>query len=429
MKQVIILAAIAVALGVVALITNYDEVFGDGQPVRKAATQAKKPPLPAIDKTLVHAIEIDDGKEKVRLVRSGEKWVLPDCFDHPAQEERLTQIFAALVDLDKAEHVGSAASRHHLYEVDEGGKGKRLKLEDAGGKTIVELVIGKQDLSSGRTAANARTFVRPKDSSDVWLHGGRLTHLLYTMKRVWLDSRLVPQDYQEINKLVETATKLVMEYDDVELAAAPTPGVPPVERTGERKRLVLTCAKVPVEKPAESPTGPEPVKPATEEKKDERKWTFVEPEDAKAIDCYLPMVDGVVRQLLGGRFEEVKGKDPSAPEFGLDKPVVEVTVSFEDGSSRALKIGALIAVKEGETPTPGASARYGHLAGSGWVVSIPEYMSKGFQKKPDELKTPSETPAPPPGAPPGAPGLPGGQQPIALPEEGAKPPPGGDGKK
>lgn len=422
MTRILVLVSAMLVLGGVVIVRNFDDWFGEGAPKERqksSSSTAAAAKLPAIDRNLVGAIEVSDATEKIRVVKQGDLWVLPDSFDFPAQEDKVKGILDALVDLDLSEPVGSVQSRHHLYEVEDGGKAKRLVVENVQGKPIVDLLVGKQDMSGGRTVNTARNFVRPFGSDTVFVHGKRLTHLLHTSKRIWLDARLTRKDYKEINELVKQANTVTLEYDDVELGEMPMPGMPEVKRTGERVRLVLDAKKVEKAPAPTAPTGPTPT-PTPPSTEPEKAWTFREPEATQSIETYAPIVDGIVRSFLGGRFDEVKSKDASSADFGLEKPVLSVTIGFEDGTSRTLKVGALIPSAEGAQKNPGTSQRYGTISDGTYVFALPEYQIRAFQKRPDEFKNPATATPPPTAVHPS-------QRPIALPEEGGDTKPAGGG--
>ncbi len=419
MKRNLILLVITLVLAAVVMVVRWDDLFGQHAGPTPATT-VEKAALPRVDMTAVQGIEIRDTNGSITLRRSGDGWMVVEAQEYRANAERMQQLLEALTDLEKSELRSSNKDKQHLFETDE-AKGRGVKLFGAAEAVLLDLVIGKQD-SAGRAAKDAGTYVRERSKPHTFAHGRRLQHLLYTSPALWTDTRLMPAvDQKDLQKLVDEATELVLDFDDVDMGsmpAQPVPGTEPVARTGGRMRVVLVADMVdtPIVSP-DAAAGPEPaVKPPTAAAQ-QRRWSVMEPEQSKALDLYEAQVDGMVRQLLASRFESVAGKDASNEAFGLSKPVAEFTMVCKDGARHALRIGAVVPAKDGQAVSPGAQSRYATVEGAAWVFVVPEYVVTMLQKRPLEM----QQPAPPPEMQ--VPGNQGGNAPpIAIPPEEDKPP-------
>lgn len=410
MKRNLVLLLVVLALAVLAAVLRRDDLFGDGSARKGTAETSERPHLPRIAEASVQLIEVRDTLGSVSIRRSGDAWVVVEAMDYKANPDRIKQFFEALTDLDAAELRSSTPERQHIFETGE-DKARSIKLTGENGVVLLDLLVGKLETGNG-PAQNAGSYVRQRATPHTFAHKKRLQHLLFTAPSLWFDSRLMPSiEMKDFQKHVDEAAELVLEFDDIELSTQPAaePDTRP-KRTGERMRIALVASEVESAVPPQNDDGPVPAtQPPTATK--ERRWTVKEPESAQSFDLFEGQVDGMVRQLLGGRFESVAGRDATEERFGFAKPVLSCTLIAKDGVRRTLKIGAVVAPKEGASLMPGAQSRYACTDESSWVYVIPEYMATMMQKRPEELKPPEQAPGGPPTGP----------RPIALPpEEGEK---------
>ena len=80
MNKVYVLLGVLVVLVVVAVRRQLRPERGRGATAPRPSRSPSPPKLPAIDQNRIHAIELSDAENRVRVARSGEKWVLPEKF-------------------------------------------------------------------------------------------------------------------------------------------------------------------------------------------------------------------------------------------------------------------------------------------------------------------------------------------------------------
>jgi Domain of unknown function (DUF4340) len=412
MSKVYVLLGLLVVLTGAAFFVNYDP-SGKGRDRASAVEEGDVVRLPAIDQNRVHAFELSDAENKVRVARSGDKWVLPEKFNAPAMNNKVTDLLKDLQGLDKAHRITktAAAARDKALGL-EPDVAKRLRLYDDANKLIVDLWIGKIDTSGDRNLAQAGNFVRMEGQDAVYSHGKRLVHLVMPQLSMWLDGRVFPMEPKEIDETLAKAERLTIEFDDVPIAM---PGAPPPEtrapESGPAPRVrVVLQGKEPEQTAESAPAdlGPKPAPgPHDAKPKKTRDWTMVEPADAN-LKPHGDLVAGIVRSLFYLRADDVVGSDPALPEYGLDKPFVELEARFADGATRRIRIGKPAPAPTEPTRRQG-SFRYAHAEGIPRVFLVSEFILNQLRKKPEELKAPEA--APRPGAQPA---------PIELPKEGTE---------
>ncbi len=363
----------------------------------------------------IRAIEVTDKSgDHIRIDRdeASGRWIIPSRFGAPATYERMRMVCRALDGLGRSESRGRRASRHSVYEVD-GDDGMRVRLEDEQGETVVDLRVGKQDSSNNRSYRTTGNFVRPVGSDVVYRHPRSLITLAQARYNIWVDLRYVDYDYETINTMVQQLQKITLEYDDVKTG----PDLPNAENqrehSGERKRFVLECAET--ERPAADQTSG-PAKPQLPGEGDTvRTWAYVEPEALKSEELHTPMVDNIARLILNGRKEDIVGIDPDNEKYGFETPLIDATMTFDDGKSYVFKIGARIPV-EGAMPAHLVHSRYATLSGDPFVLKVSEHTCTTLMKRPSDFKDPAQRGPDRRGLKPGS-VVPSGRPKILDPEE------------
>jgi hypothetical protein len=406
MRKVYVLLGVLVALGLVAWFVNYDPT-GKGADRAPAVEPVDTRP-PAVDPSRVQAIEVSDPENRIRVARSGDKWVLPEKFNAPAIDKRPTDLLKALQGLEKAHRVSrSAASARDKAFGLEPESAKRVKLFDDNNKIIADVWIGKPDMGGDRTVQLAGNFVRVEGSDAVYSHKERLQHLVMPQLSMWLEGRLFPLESKDLEEVVAKVERVSVEFDDVPATPPGTPESQPDTRAAPpRVRLVLEGKDVePAPESAPADVGPKPNTPPKPPARKTKDWTLLEPSETDAKP-YAPFVDQIVRSFMYGRADDVVGSDPTLAEYGFERPAVEVEARFSDGTIRRLRIGAKAPPPTEPTRRAG-SYRFGVVDGIPRVFLVNEMSLAAYRKKPADLKQPDAGR----GAPPGV------QQPIELPKD------------
>ena len=418
MNRNLILLVVVLLLAAATTVVFWERLGGEDP--NRAPGRGEAPfKIENVDTSRIAAITIsspDLGRS--RLEKRGETWVLPEHADAPVLPERMTQFFDALADLDTAVVKATRKEVHKDFGVEE-EKARRVVAEDASGNVLLDLFVGNQDSSGGRTRASAGSYIRAAGHDEVLSHSKKLMHLSYPTHSFWMDTRMTDLPPEVFNEKVSLARRVTLEYDDVPIGPQPGAGDEAVVNAEipehpERLRVVLEWS------PPEEPEAPEvevaPPVPAPPNPRDPSKqglWSIVEP-PSPGIQTYTPWVQNMVRQLFGVRFSDVVGRDLENPAYGLDPAVLDVTVEFEDGSTHNLRVGAICPGEEEEGVN--TRYRYARAAGLPFVVTIRDDAAAWWKKAPKDLQLPED----------GARPNPVGPKPIPIPEGGEEPPDGGE---
>ena len=109
-------------------------------------------------------------------------------------------------------------------------------------------------------------------------------------------------------------------------------------------------------------------------KKDDKHWEFTEPQGMDADSDEWDMLVSSLGQIEKG---SAVSTDANLAQYGLDKPVVEVTAKLKDGKTVGVLFGA---------ENPKKSDSYAKLADSSDVFLSPLSASKSFQKSLTDLR-------------------------------------------
>lgn len=124
----------------------------------------------------VARIAVTQGGTTVALKKEGDAWKIESQDGYPASTEKVHALLVALSDASLLEPKTRLAERYALLEVDDPASktsnARLIKLEDAGGKTIAEVIAGKQrpgEATSTGAAAASATYVRRPGDEQSWL--------------------------------------------------------------------------------------------------------------------------------------------------------------------------------------------------------------------------------------------------------------------
>jgi hypothetical protein len=123
------------------------------------------------------------------------------------------------------------------------------------------------------------------------------------------------------------------------------------------------------------------------------------------------MVEGIARQVLQGRFEDIVGTAAADSTYGFEDPLMTIEIGVKGGRVYSMKVGNQVP-KEGEVQPGQVYSRYIKIGSSPFIGTMSEYAIRGLQQKPDQLQDPT-TKEPTVEATPGVP-----EGPVIVPPEG-----------
>jgi hypothetical protein len=137
--------------------------------------------FPGITADQIRSVSLTDSEgERIRLVRSGGGWVLPDAGDYPAISENVTALLDKIVSLTAEQMITQTSASH-----------KRLKVaeDDFNNRVEFELSDGSQhSLYVGSSAGYGSTHVRADDQEQVYLVSNFSSSDASSRATAWVDS-------------------------------------------------------------------------------------------------------------------------------------------------------------------------------------------------------------------------------------------------
>lgn len=173
---------------------------------RAPRTDIDKPPLypGLLDRVNeIARVEIDSARGRTVLARDGERWVVANRDGFPALLEQVKRTVVGIADLRVIE---GKTRRPELYprlgveDPDaEGANSRRVVLQDAGGRVLAALVIGKQRKGSAAQLAEPALYVRKVGEPQAMLVEGELA--LSATPRDWMDTALMDVEARRIRSI------------------------------------------------------------------------------------------------------------------------------------------------------------------------------------------------------------------------------------
>ena len=182
---ILLLAAtvVAAALAIVALATG-------GPGVSRAGSDQSA--FPGLGDKLgqVASVAVERTGLNLTFVRDGDRWLVTQKGDYPADAGKVRRIVLALADMTLVEPKTRKPDLYPRLEVEDPGKGKStlITLEDKSGAALARLIVGKRRYDR-LGAGNDGVYVRKPGDPQSWLARGALDFSDDTAN--WLDRRIV----------------------------------------------------------------------------------------------------------------------------------------------------------------------------------------------------------------------------------------------
>jgi Domain of unknown function (DUF4340) len=185
-RHLILLAAatvVLVALAIAALATGGSDVISAG---------TNQPAFPGLSDKLgqVASVAVERTGLNLTFVRDGDKWLVAQKGDYPADAGKVRRIVLAMADMTLVEPKTQKPDLYPRLEVEDPGKGKStlITLKDKSGAALARLIVGKRRYDR-LGAGNDGVYVRKPGDPQSWLARGALD---FTDDMAnWLDRRII----------------------------------------------------------------------------------------------------------------------------------------------------------------------------------------------------------------------------------------------
>jgi len=123
----------------------------------------------------VQSVTIASASGKFTIARQGDGWVLAEKDNFPVLADKLRQLVAGLADLRLLEAKTDQPDRYARLEVEDvtakDAKSKQVTLTGADGKTLADLIVGKDNYTSDLNGLRG-LYVRKPGNAQAWLAQG-----------------------------------------------------------------------------------------------------------------------------------------------------------------------------------------------------------------------------------------------------------------
>ena len=199
-KQLLILGAIFVVLGIVILL--FENPFGQSEYEKKVETAM--PLFPDFNGEQIVKIEITATGETTTLSKQNGSWVVASMDKYPADSEGVAELLSKVAEFKNTQRVSNNPEKQAEFEVD--STGVEAKLMDVNDKVLVHLFVGKT------TPGFLSSYVRPANSNDVYVAQGYLQSVFNKGTRTWKDRTIF-----SFNKGIVTQLNIISSEETVEL--------------------------------------------------------------------------------------------------------------------------------------------------------------------------------------------------------------------
>jgi hypothetical protein len=166
-----------------------------------------EPALPGVASRAkdIGALQIMQGDKTLTFERKGEAWTIKERDGFAARPDKIAAALLQLSELRLVERKTASSQRHNLLELEDpvskDAKSRLVRVLEAGGKPIAEIIAGKAKIDALGSNKNGIYVRRPSDSQ-TWLAGGNLDGGLET--RDWVERNLLQVESATIKTLEVT---------------------------------------------------------------------------------------------------------------------------------------------------------------------------------------------------------------------------------
>src|SRR5215468_7079596 len=150
----------------------------------------------------VQSVTIASAGGKFTIAQKGAAWALVEKDDYPVAADKLRKLVAGLADLRLLEAKTDQPDRYGRLEVEDitakDAKSKQVTLRAADGKSLADLIVGKQNFTSDLNGLHG-IYVRKPTSAQSWLAQGSVD--LPTTAVDWINRLIVDVPEDKIQRL------------------------------------------------------------------------------------------------------------------------------------------------------------------------------------------------------------------------------------
>jgi hypothetical protein len=155
----------------------------------------------------IRTIQIARKDGAFRIVRDGDRWVVADKSNYPASPDAVRRLLIGLSELRAMEAKTAQPAVYPELEVEDidaaNAKSVRVALQDASGKDILAVLVGKNRY--GRGSGGDGVYVRKAGDAQAWLAEGRVSFERNVTG--WLDKRIADVSRDRVRSVVVKADK------------------------------------------------------------------------------------------------------------------------------------------------------------------------------------------------------------------------------
>ncbi len=148
------------------------------------------------------SIELSKRGRTLTFVRNGEQWTIKERNGYPVQADKVRALLVQLTNAELAEPKTAAKDRWPLLDLEDPAaaeaKSSLVRLLDAGGKPISEIVVGKRRMNAFGTGRHG-TYVRRPSETQTWLASGEPNVTLDV--KDWVDPLFFKTDVEKLKRV------------------------------------------------------------------------------------------------------------------------------------------------------------------------------------------------------------------------------------